>query len=186
MDTVIPMTSNGTVNWCRSRAPRSTATVLAVLLLGVLIRAGVSIYKEAQFEKALRSIEHLHPGSAYRAVLLLSVHDCTNYLWFAKLLRRKLPPEDFASPMIVVVSETGWLQERNPEALSVFVDAGFVVLPLKRPRRMPGSPSRNVTSPTLRLLDRKGTQVAEYSIRPSAREMYGVVAAVLALSQYSN
>lgn len=97
-----------------------------------------------------------------------------------------MSPDDFSSPVIVLVSEPGWLKESNQEALSVFVDAGFVVLPMKRPRRKPTIPSRNVTSPTLLLLDRKGSQLAEYSIRPSAREMYGVVAAVLALSQYAN
>ena len=186
MDTVIPMISNGTVHWSRSRASRSIAAVLAELLLGVLIRAGVFVHKEAQFEESLRSFVRRHPGRSYRTVLFLSVHDCTNYLWFAMLLRRKLPPDDFASPVIVVVSEPGWLKERTPDALSVFIDAGFVVLPMKRPRRMPGIPSRIVTSPTLLLLDRKGTQLAEYSIRPSVRDMYGVVAAVLALSRYSS
>ncbi len=186
MDTVNPMTSNGAVHWSRSHASRSIAAVLAVLLLGFLIRIRVSIDNESQFEQSLQSVVDHHPESSFHALLLLSTRDCTNYLWFAKLLRRKLSPDNFASPVIVLVSEPGWLKESNQEALSVFVDAGFVVLPMKRPRHKPTIPSRNVTSPTLLLLDRKGSQLAEYSIRPSAREMYGVVAAVLALSQYAN
>lgn len=167
-------------------AVRFSAVVTAVLVgAEVMLSEWASSPDFRSLASAVTTSISPQAENEFIPVVMLAHQDCLEYLWFAKLVKRRLHGRTFSAPLVHIGQALWSLPWRSAPSEMAFRNAGFEVLSTTRLSAMQLRTAVQLRTPSLLIFDRNGEVRAVYRIRPTAHDMYAVVAASRELAEWA-